>query len=81
MATRSARQNCTSCSGIASPSRPTLRNWRWPTLAAVMSGRKPEPHFAVVREGDNPIDLSLVNEGETDEDVPGVVVASWSGAS
>jgi hypothetical protein len=54
------------------------RNWRWPTLVAVMSGRRPEPRFAILRDGANPIDLSLVNEGETDEDLQASVVASWS---
>ncbi len=53
------------------------RNWRWPTLAAVMSGRKPSARFQIVREGANPIDLSLVNRGETDEDLRASVVASW----
>ncbi len=56
------------------------RNWRWPTLDAVKAGRKPAKHLAVVRAGENPIDLSLVNEGETDEDVQASLLASWSGA-
>jgi hypothetical protein len=53
------------------------RNWRWPTLAAVMSGRKPRRHFAVKRAGENPVDLALVNDGETDDDLRARVVASW----
>jgi hypothetical protein len=51
------------------------RNWRWPTLRAVMSGRRPSRHFEVVREGENPVDLAIVNAGESDEEVPGDVVA------
>jgi hypothetical protein len=55
------------------------RNWRWPTLAAVMSGRKPASHLAIKRTGQNPIDLALVNEGESDEELDASVVASWGG--
>ena len=55
------------------------RNWRWPTLTAVMTGRKPQSRFVVTRDGENPIDLALRNIGETDDrDVPGVV-ACWHG--
>lgn len=55
------------------------RNWRWPTLSAVMSGRKPARRFEVVREGENPVDLSILNTGESDDDLREAVVASWSG--
>lgn len=54
-----------------------LRNWRWPTLAAVMSGRRPSTHLAIQRTGDNPIDLALVNNGESDENLQAAVIASW----
>jgi hypothetical protein len=54
------------------------RNWRWPTLNAVMAGRKPRRHFEVVEEGGNPVDLSIVNAGESD-DVLGTVAALWHG--
>ncbi len=54
------------------------RNWRWPTLSAVMAGRKPERRFEIITEGDNPVDLSLRNTGESDDDRAEAVVASWS---
>ncbi len=54
------------------------RNWRWPTLSAVMEGRKPERRFEIVSAGDNPVDLSLRNAGESDDDRLEAVVASWS---
>ncbi|MEO5718331.1 MAG: DUF3142 domain-containing protein [Chthoniobacterales bacterium] len=54
------------------------RNWRWPTLSAVMAGRKPARHFEVVAEGGNPLDLALRNSGESDDDRPGRVMANWS---
>jgi Protein of unknown function (DUF3142) len=56
-----------------------LRNWRWPTLRAVMSGRKPARHFMVVPEGENPVDLSIVNAGESDEELEGGVIAEAGG--
>ncbi len=43
------------------------RNWRWPTFAAVLEGRVPSHHLSVHSEGDNPVDLSLINDGEGDE--------------
>jgi hypothetical protein len=55
------------------------RNWRWPTLSAVMSGRKPQSHLAIKRTGESLVDLALVNEGESDEELRASVVASWSG--
>ncbi len=42
-------------------------NWRWPTLSAVMAGRSPAHKLEAVREGENPVDLSLSNNGEADE--------------
>ncbi len=57
------------------------RNWRWATLSAVMAGRKPERRFEIVRNGDNPVDLSLRNTGESDDDRPAVIVASWTGGN
>ena len=54
-------------------------NWRWPTLAAVMAGRSPAHKLEVKREGDNPVDLSIENNGEADERVACDVVATWSG--
>ena len=54
------------------------RNWRWPTLAAIMSGRKPMHRFEVVGQGENPVDLSICNRGESDDDQPATIFASWS---
>jgi Protein of unknown function (DUF3142) len=55
-----------------------VRNWRWVTLSAVMSGRKPLHRLEVVQEGENPIDLAIANTGETDEQLDSVVTASWN---
>ncbi len=57
------------------------RNWRWPTLAAVMSGRKPSHKLEVLQEGENPIDLSIANNGEAEEHLDGTVIASWDDES
>jgi hypothetical protein len=56
------------------------RNWRWPTLAAVMAGRFPNHQLSVRQEGANPIDLSIVNAGEADEQLSLNVIAKWSEA-
>jgi len=56
------------------------RNWRWPTLAAVMAGQTPKHQLNVQQEGANPIDLSIVNAGEADEQLNVNVTAKWSKA-
>jgi hypothetical protein len=56
-----------------------MRNWRWPTLSAVMAGRKPAHRIEAVGEGGNPADVSIVNTGETDGQVDCDVVVTWSG--
>jgi Protein of unknown function (DUF3142) len=56
------------------------RNWRWPTLSAVMSGRRPEHKLNILQEGENPIDLSIFNAGEADEQLNAIVSATWNGA-
>ena len=56
------------------------RNWRWPTLAAVMAGRPPKHQLSIRQEGVNPIDLSIVNTGEADEQLDLNVTAKWSEA-
>ena len=56
------------------------RNWRWVTLSAVMAGRRPEHKLQLVQEGDNPIDLSILNAGEADEQVNSEVMAAWNGS-
>jgi Protein of unknown function (DUF3142) len=55
-----------------------VRNWRWATLSAVMAGRKPVHHLEVSQEGENPIDLSIANTGETDEQLDSIVTATWN---
>lgn len=56
------------------------RNWRWPTLAAVMAGRKPSHQVEAVCEGSNPVDVSIVNRGEAEERSGCFVTLTWSGA-
>jgi Protein of unknown function (DUF3142) len=56
------------------------RNWRWITLSAVMAGRPPEHKLNVLQEGENPIDLSVFNGGEADEQWNASVIATWSDA-
>ncbi len=57
-----------------------MRNWRWITLSAVMAGRHPEHRLNIIQEGANPIDLSIFNAGEADEQLIGNVIASWNDA-
>jgi len=56
------------------------RNWRWATLSAVMSGRLPEHKLNILQDGENPIDLSIFNAGEADEQLNANVSAMWKGA-
>ena len=55
------------------------RNWRWPTLSAVMAGRLPEHKLNILRDGENPIDLSIFNSGEADEQLSASITATWNG--
>ena len=55
-----------------------MRNWRWPTLSAVMAGRKPARKIEAVSEGGNPTDISIVNTGEADGQLDCSVVVTWS---
>jgi len=55
------------------------RNWRWATLSAVMAGRLPEHKIDIVQDGENPVDLSIFNAGEADEQLSADVTATWSG--
>jgi Protein of unknown function (DUF3142) len=57
------------------------RNWRWPTLAAVMAGRPPLHKIQAIQRGDNPVDLSIKNTGEADKQVNVKLSMTWSGAS
>ena len=56
-------------------------NWRWPTLSAVMSGRKPAHHLEAIHQGENPVDLSIVNTGEAEEDLECEITARWNRAA
>jgi len=58
-----------------------IRNWHWATLSAVMSGRKPLRQLEVLQEGENPIDLSIVNTGEAEEELDSAITAIWNGAA
>ena len=58
-----------------------VRNWRWTTLSAVMSGRKPLHRLEVLQQGENPIDLSIVNTGEAEEELDSAVTAIWNSAA
>jgi hypothetical protein len=53
------------------------QNWRWPTLLAVMKGRSPLHRLEVLREGDNPVDLSISNTGEADVPLHCTVTVTW----
>lgn len=55
------------------------RNWRWPTLSAVMAGRKPVHRLAIVSQGDNPVDFAVANPGEAEEPLDRAIVVSWQG--
>ncbi len=55
------------------------RNWRWPTLAAVMAGRRPRHELQITQTGGNPLDIALVNAGEAEESLDSIIVANWRG--
>jgi hypothetical protein len=46
-----------------------------------MEGRAPSHKIEVAIEGENPIDLVLVNNGEAEEQFAGEVTADWSDAT
>jgi hypothetical protein len=54
-------------------------NWRWPTLRAVMAGRTPKAAWAVRVAGTNPADLSVRNDGESDQPMRDKVEVRWEG--
>jgi hypothetical protein len=57
------------------------RNWRWPTLDAVMAGRKPAHRVeALLTAGENPVDVSIVNRGQAEERSRWSVTLDWNGA-
>ncbi|BCU76879.1 DUF3142 domain-containing protein [Luteolibacter sp. LG18] len=56
------------------------RNWRWPTLAAVMAGRVPVSKWEVRSTPGNPTDFVLWNTGENDDPLPSAIRVTWSGS-
>jgi hypothetical protein len=63
------------------PAATDQRNWRWPTLTAIIAGRKPIHSLQAVQRGDNPIDLSIKNMGEADKQIGAKLTVTWTGAS
>jgi hypothetical protein len=63
------------------PVETDVRNWRWPTLSAVMRGRAPARRLEVITTGENPIDLVVTNKGEADEQLTAPVVVTWQNAA
>jgi hypothetical protein len=47
----------------------------------VMSGRKPAHRLEVLSEGENPVDVSITNAGEADEQRNPVVTVRWNADS
>jgi hypothetical protein len=58
-----------------------LRNWRWPTLDAVMAGRAPTHRLEVKTSGSNPVDLSIYNVGEADDALDCAITVTWKGGA
>src|SRR5262249_33743130 len=54
------------------------RNWRWPTLSAVMAGRLPGHKLKIFRGGGKPGGFSIFNAGEADELFGVDVIETWS---
>jgi hypothetical protein len=57
------------------------RNWRWPTLSAVMEGRAPLRKLEIRSRGENPVDLAIANVGEADEQSDPTVKVTWNDGS
>ena len=55
-----------------------LRNWRWVTLLAVMQGRKPVHRLEVIQTEINPVDFSIINTGEAEEQLDCDVIVKWN---
>lgn len=56
-------------------------NWRWPTLAAVMQGRRPASDLRIEVSSDQPSDVVISNHGERDEALPEQIEATCEGAT
>lgn len=61
------------------PTARDRRNWRWPTLEAVMAGRTPTPRLTVepVMDETGLVDVVLVNAGSADATLDGPVTLRW----
>ncbi len=59
-----------------------VRNWRWPTLSAVMAGREPVAKLVPQAKGDALVDITLLNEGETDDRMANIALdVAWGDAA
>jgi len=56
-------------------------NWRWPTLVSVMAGKTPRGSLRVEFSQENPYDISLVNDGASDELLPRSISVNWEEAA
>jgi hypothetical protein len=63
------------------PTAADVRNWRWPTLSAVMEGREPLRQLEIRTEGASPVDIYVINKGEADEHLTSGVVIAWDEAN
>jgi hypothetical protein len=61
------------------PINADARNWRWPTLAAVMTGRKPKTKLQPIISGNALLDVELTNVGESDDRVSEAIEIVWQG--
>jgi hypothetical protein len=63
------------------PVKGDLRNWSWPTLAAVMAGRvpRPKPRLALRAPAPGLVEIDLINEGDGDAPWPAAVRVLWEG--
>jgi hypothetical protein len=57
-----------------------LRNWRWPTLLPVMEGRRPVHHLEVAHGNEIPVDFTLANAGEAEEELDCDIIVHWRGS-
>lgn len=59
------------------------RNWRWPTLAAIVAGQIPQPVLAANLRQPEPglVELDLANTGNADAFTNVAVVVRWRGAT
>jgi len=64
------------------PTQEDRLNWRWPTLAAVMEGRVPEPNLLPQVRKPEPelVDITLKNTGEADSTQPITLSVRWQGS-